>query len=166
MSANQYMFITKEPLNRSEIEHMKTLFKNKNFKLGEDELFENVKFVLNELSNYQTLTHEAYSVDNIDGVKINEIKNEYLIEINQDFEMGAKHFADVTKAYKNVEVAKMDLRHKLTAYDNTNPKSIIENSMIEFEALDSFSDELFDEERSIEDSFIEFLSEHCIEDNE
>ena len=166
MSTNQYMIITEEPLNSSEIEHMKTLFKNKNFKLGEGELFANVKFVLNELSNYQTLTHEAYSVDNIDCVKIDEIENEYFIEINQDFEMGAKHFVDVTKAYKNVEIAKMDLRHKLTSYDNTNPKSIIENSMVEFEALDSFSDELFVEERSIEDSFIEFLSEHCIADNE
>ena len=166
MSTNQYMIITEEPLNSSEIEHMKTLFKNKNFKLGEGELFENVKFVLNELSNYETLTHETYSVDNIDGVKIDEIKNEYLIEINQAFEMDTKHFADVTKAYKNVEIAKMDLRHKLTAYDNTNPKSIIENSMVEFEALDSFSDELFDEERSIEVSFIKFLSEHCIADNE
>ena len=166
MSTNQYMIITEEPLNSSEIEHMKTLFKNKNFKLGEGELFENVKFVLNELSNYETLTHETYSVDNIDGVKIDEIENEYFIEINQDFEMGAKHFVDVTKAYKNVEIAKMDLRHKLTSYDNTNPKSIIENSMVEFEALDSFSDELFVEERSIEDSFIEFLSEHCIADNE
>ena len=166
MSTNQYMIITEEPLNSSEIEHMKTLFKNKNFKLGEGELFENVKFVLNELSNYQTLTHEAYSVDNIDGVKIDEIENEYFIEINQDFEIGAKHFTDITKAYKNIEIAKMDLRNKLTAYDNTNPKSIIENSMIEFGALDSFSDELFDEERSIEVSFIKFLSEHCIADNE
>ena len=165
MSTKQYILIAEKPLDPSEIKAMQKLFENKNFRVGEGEVFNNTKFALNELCNYETLTHEVYSVDDINGVNISDIKMEFFIEINSDFTKMVQHFANVVKAHKKVEIAKMNLRDKLSEYDNTNPKEIIEYSIVGYGSLDYFSDELSEDKGSIESALDNFLSEHCIKND-
>ena len=166
MSTNEYILIAKTPLNPSEIESIKNLFENKNFRKGKGEVFKNIKYVLNELNNYETLEYELYSVDNMDGLNKNNIKIEFLIKINLKFIKTVQQFARVVRAYKEIEIAKMNLRDKLSEFDDTNPKDLSIASQIAYASLECFSEELFDEERSIEREFENFLSEHCIKSNE
>ena len=166
MSTNQYILIAEKPLDPSEIKAMQKLFENKNFRVGEGEVFNNTKFALNELCNYETLAHEIYSVDDINGVNISDIKMKFFIEINSDFTKMVQNFANVIKEHKKIEIAKMNLRDILSEYDNTNPKEIIEDLIIEYGSLDYFSDELSEDKETIESALDNFLSEHCIKNEE